>query len=95
MYKPVARLAQEGFSGTLAELLARLNAMTPDQLRRSVRWPKAPNALGSALRRIAANLRAAGIELEFSRADVRGRRMVSLNASLSPKRSSVAVSDCQ
>ncbi len=38
-------------------------------MRRSVRWPKAPNALGNALRRMASNLRAAGIEIQFSRVE--------------------------
>ena len=78
LYGPVAKLAREGFSGTVAELLARLNCMISENARRSVRWPKAPNALSNALRRIAANLRAVGIEIQFSRADVRGRRVVSL-----------------
>jgi hypothetical protein len=41
--------------------------MTSESMRRSVRWPKVPNALGSALSRMASNLRAAGIEIQFSR----------------------------
>ena len=52
--------------------------MVSDALRRSVRWPKAPNGLGNALRRMATNLRAAGVELQFSRNDVQGRRVVSV-----------------
>ncbi len=50
LYEPVAELAREGFSGTVAELLAWLNGMMSENMRRSVRWPKAPSALGSALR---------------------------------------------
>ncbi len=89
---PIAKLAQEGFSGTVAELLARLNCMMSESMRRSLRWPKAPNAL----RRMASNLRAAGIQLQFSRADIRGRRVVSLVCASEPgKRSSVAVSGGQ
>ena len=96
LYEPVVKLAQEGFSGTVAELLERLNCMMSPSMRRSLRWPKAPNALGNALRRMASNLRAAGIQLQFSRADIRGRRVVSLVcASVPGKRSSVAVSDRQ
>ena len=96
LYEPIAKLAQEGFSGTVAELLARLNCMMSEGMRRSLRWPKAPNALGNALRRMAANLRAAGIDIQFSRADIRGRRVVSLGTASQPgKRSSVAVSDRQ
>ena len=92
----VAELAQEGFSGTVAELHTRLNCMMSESMRRSVRWPKAPNALSNALRRMAGNLRAAGIEIQFSRADIRGRRVVSLVSASEPrKRSSVIVSDRQ
>ena len=54
--------------------------MVSDAMRRSVRWPKAPNGLGNALRRMATNLRAAGVELQFSRNDVQGRRVVSWSA---------------
>ena len=96
LYEPVAQLAREGFSGTVTELHARLTCMMSESMRRSVRWPKAPSALGSALRRMAANLRAVGIEIQFSRADVRGRRVVSLVCASEPrKRVSVAVSDRQ
>lgn len=96
LYEPVAQLAREGFSGTVAELLARLNCMMSDGIRRSVRWPKAPNALGNALRRMASNLRTAGVQIQFSRADIRGRRVVSLVSESEPqKRSSVTVSDRQ
>jgi len=94
LYEPVAELAQEGFRGTVTELHARLTCMMSEGIRRSVRWPKAPNALGNALRRMASNLRAAGIEIQFSRADIRGRRVVSLVSVPEPrKRSSVSVSD--
>jgi hypothetical protein len=94
LYEPVAELAQEGFSGTVTELQTRLNSMMSESARRSVRWPKAPNALSNALRRMAGNLRTAGIEIQFSRADIGGRRVVSLiSASELQKRSSVIVSD--
>jgi hypothetical protein len=90
----LAELAHEGFSGTVTELHARLTCMMSESMRRSVRWPKAPNALSTALRRMAANLRASGIEIHFSRANVRGRSVVSLvTASELGKRSSVIFSD--
>ena len=96
LYEPVARLAEEGFSGTAAELLLQLNSMISENMRRSVRWPKAPNALSNALRRMASNLRASGIEVQFSRADIGGRRLLSLVRASEPrKRSSVIVGDCQ
>ena len=78
LYAPLAELAREGFTGTVAELLAQLDSMVSDAMRRSVRWPKAPNGLGNALRRMATSFRAAGIELQFSRNDVLGRRKVSV-----------------
>jgi hypothetical protein len=78
LYQPLVELVKEGFTGTVGELLARLNCMVSDGMRRSIRWPKAPNALGNLLRRMAVDLRAAGIELQFSRNDVQGRRMVSV-----------------
>jgi putative DNA primase/helicase len=84
LYEPVAELAQEGFNGTVAELHARLYCTVSESMRRSVRWPKAPNALSNALRRMAANLRGAGIEIRFSRADVRGRSVVSLVSASEP-----------
>ena len=94
LYEPVAKLAQESFSGTVAELLARLNCMMSESMRRSVRWPKAPSALGSTLRRMASNLRAVGIDIQFSRADIHGRRVVSLVCASEPrKRPSVLSSD--
>src|SRR5260370_6069172 len=94
LYEPVTELAHEGFSGTVTELHARLTGMMSESMRRSARWPKAPNALSNALRRMAGNLRAAGIHIQFSRADIRGRRVVSLVSATEPrKRSSVIVSD--
>ena len=53
-------LAREGFIEAVAEFHARLDSVVSDAMRRSVRWPKAPNSLGS---RMATNLRAAGVEL--------------------------------
>ena len=85
LYEPIQALVEKGFTGSDAELIVLLNSMLSENLRRSVRWPKTPSALGTALRRIAGNLRAAGIEIEFSRADHRGRRMVSLKRAVIPE----------
>ncbi len=93
LYEPLRELARDGFRGSTAELLLRLNAMVSDGIRRSARWPKAPNALGNILRRMASNLRCAGIELNSSRADRLGRRIISVSSAPSmPERSSVIVS---
>ena len=76
LYMPLAKLVREGFTRTVAELHARLDSMVGDLDRRSVLWPKAPHVLDSALRRMTSNLREVGIELEFSRPDHSGRRIV-------------------
>jgi len=94
LYEPLRELAKQGFRGSTAELLVRLNSMVSDGIRRSQRWPKAPNALGNALRRMAGNLRATGIEFDSSRADRLGRRILSVSLAINiPKRSSVIVSE--
>jgi hypothetical protein len=73
--------------------LGRLNEVAGNSLRRSARWPKAPNALGNALRRMASNLRAAGIDIQFSRADRLGRNMVSVRDVNHPEKIVSTVSD--
>lgn len=99
LHGPLAELAREGFTGTVAELRERLDSMVSDALRRSVGWPKAPNILSNALRRLTPTLRAAGIELQFGRNDEQGRRMVSvLDAARAGKHrqsSSVIVSEAK
>jgi energy-coupling factor transporter ATP-binding protein EcfA2 len=89
VYEPLREVARAGFNGTSSELLFLLNKLATGNERRSGRWPKAPNALGSILRRIAGSLRSTGIEIYFSREDHQGRRIVSVKlASLVPERSS-------
>jgi hypothetical protein len=91
LFAPIEVLARQGFSGTAAELLDALNQIAPDLTRRSARWPKAPNALANALRRMASNLRSVGTELQFGRAHHNGTRTISLRAkSEGPKRSSAS-----
>ena len=93
LFESLPELAREGLGRSQD---ARLDSMVSDAMRRSVRWPKAPNGLGNALRRIATDLRAAGVELQFSRNDVQGRRVVSVVvAAQTRKTPSVAVSSRQ
>jgi len=80
LYDPLRELARAGFSGTSSELLFLLSKLVSDSTRRSRRWPKAPNALSSALRRMAGSLRSSGIELYFNRADHQGRRVISVKS---------------
>ena len=91
LFEPLKHLAQLGFKGSTAELLIRLNSIVGDGQKRSPYWPKVPNALGGTLRRMAGNLRSVGIELQFSRTDNDGRRMVAVRWITQPsKRSSVS-----
>lgn len=64
---PVAALLQQflqdhpSWEGTASELLAELNSKADEDTRRLKAWPKAPNRLSGALKRLAPNLRAAGV----------------------------------
>ena len=80
LYEPLSELAREGFTGTVGELRVRLESIASDAHRRSARWPKAAHALGNALRRMVSTLRESRIELEFSRPDHSGRRIVSVRS---------------
>ena len=81
LYAPLRLLAETVFRGTIAELLAQLNELVGEDVRRSSGWPKTPSALGNVLRRMMAYLRSAGIELEFSRQHG-GKRTVSIKSPL-------------
>src|SRR5262249_43828758 len=80
IFEPLKKLAEPGFRGTPTELLTRLNELADDNLRRDGRWPKAPNSLGGMLRRMAGNLRAAGVHYEFARGYHDGRRVITIKS---------------
>jgi hypothetical protein len=95
--KRINRGGSTSFFGTpkhfALRMHARLTGMMSDSMRRSLRWP---NALSNALRRMAADLRAAGIEIQFSRANIQGRSVLSMVSASEPrKRSSVIFRDRQ
>lgn len=70
---PIRVLAEIGFEGTATELLNHLEREHIDEETKYKKaWPKAPNALGDQLRRLAPNLRATGISVEFEKVS-RGR----------------------
>jgi hypothetical protein len=83
LYDPLRELAGIPFRGTTSDLLAKLNRLVSDDIRRSPVWPRSPSALSNTLRRMAAYLRSAGIELEFNRQHG-GKRTVSVRSSLIP-----------
>jgi len=53
------------WEGTAAELLELLDARVEEFTRRQREWPKSPRTLSCALRRLAPNLRTAGLEVQF------------------------------
>ncbi|MGA9996644.1 MAG: DUF3854 domain-containing protein [Pyrinomonadaceae bacterium] len=59
---------EEGtWTGKSSELLKALNERVSDEIKKQQGWPKRSNALSGAVKRIAPNLRAVGIECEMGR----------------------------
>jgi hypothetical protein len=54
-------------AGSPSEILEELGYFMTDQTRRSAQWPKSASAFSNQLRRIAPQLRAVGINVEFGR----------------------------
>jgi hypothetical protein len=71
----VRELAESGFEGIATELLERLGEIAGEPTTRRKGWPKSARSLTGELRRIAPNLRAVGIEVEFLGRE-RGRRPI-------------------
>ena len=69
-----------GFEGTASDLLERLNQGVDDRTERlhekDKSWPKSPRALTNALRRLAPNLRIAGLDIQFWRESSGKRRRI-------------------
>jgi hypothetical protein len=70
---------EEDWQGTSSELLNALNDRTSEDVQRQHGWPKAANALSGALKRLAPNLRAAGVNFSRpNRAGKSGARLIQL-----------------
>jgi hypothetical protein len=70
---------EEEWQGTSSELLKALNDRTGEDVQRQPGWPKAANALSGALKRLAPNLRAAGVNVSRpNRAGKNGARIIQL-----------------
>jgi hypothetical protein len=72
--QPLRTIAEVGFSGTAGDLLQRLADYADEEQRRQRGWPKSASALSGRLRRLAPNLRAIGVEVEFRQTGGRGSR---------------------
>jgi hypothetical protein len=77
---PLLRAMTDGneWLGTMQELLDELNRRAEEPMRRTKGWPTHARALGGQLRRLAPNLRAIGIGMEFGKRGPGGRRLVSI-----------------
>jgi hypothetical protein len=80
------RLLLEGemgrpWTGTMADLLEQLGKLVTDKVSGSEDWPRSPRMLSGALRRLAPNLRRAGVSVEFSTKWTRHGRTVTLRKS--------------
>ncbi|MGA9652466.1 MAG: ATP-binding protein [Polyangia bacterium] len=71
------------WSGTAKDLLQALEGRADDWARRGKGWPRTARAMAGALRRVAPNMRKAGIRIEFSRAAGRDRQRV-ITMSMAP-----------
>jgi len=59
--------ATGAFVGTATELMAKLSQTADEEVKRRRGWPQSPQALSGQLKRIAPNLRAVGIGVEWTR----------------------------
>jgi hypothetical protein len=72
-------VASDDWMGTAAQLLAELDLRVESVVRERPGWPRTPQALGSALNRLAPNLREIGVEVAKGaghRVGHRGTRMI-------------------
>ena len=55
----------ETWAGTATELLETLNGLVSEKVQKSRRWPKRPNTLSNAIRKVSPSLRENDISVEF------------------------------
>ena len=64
------------WEGTSTDLLAALEAKAGEKVQRRQDWPKSPRKLSGDLRRVAPNLRRAGMDIRFERGTGKDRKRV-------------------
>jgi len=69
---------REQWEGTATTLLKALEAVATEEIRRTKEWPKQANRLSNQLRRLAPNLRRAGIWVGYDRTPGSGQRGITL-----------------
>ncbi len=77
---PINTLVElRAWEGNATELLDAITPLAPEATRKTREWPKNSKSLANALRRIASNLRATGVEVTFhERAGHEKRRLISI-----------------
>lgn len=79
IYEPVLSLIEsDDWSGTATDLLELLTERVDPSLTRRRAWPGSAQALSSAVRRIAPELRSAGVEIEHMREAGGRRRLIEI-----------------
>lgn len=68
------------WAGTSTDLLAALDERTDDKTRKLESWPSTPRALSGKVKRLAPNLREAGIGVEFGRKGHKGARTIAFTS---------------
>jgi hypothetical protein len=71
-------VAHQSWEGSSTELLSALNARTDEATQLQKSWPRQPRSLSNALRRLAPNLRATGLEVDFLRESHTRKRLVKI-----------------
>ena len=66
------------WEGTSTELLEQLESRVDDKTKRLDGWPKAARSLSGTMKRLAPNLRTAGVGVEFRRQGRRSRKLIEL-----------------
>jgi hypothetical protein len=66
------------WSGTSTDLLREIESRVDDKTKRLKSWPATARALGSAVKRLAPNLREAGVGVEFHRKGKQRTRLIEL-----------------
>lgn len=67
------------WTGTAAQLLSALGSKVTEDVTRGRDWPSTSNTLGNQLRRLAPDLRATGMMIEFTRENRTGRRLIAIS----------------
>lgn len=71
---PITDLAKDGFTGTAAELLERLNGTVDESVTKRKSWPRSARALSGVLRRLAPDLRTIGVDVTWPPREGKARR---------------------